>query len=744
MLIMVACTKEQTQPEQAPFEGQSIDVPLKINVSSIQSADPTTRTVPTTLNTTDGSGAKIKTLWYLQFDGTAGDSKLVGTPHFLSAPLGTYLNSTSSIKLVSSGAASHRILWVANMPQGQNYKWDSPMTLTLGQAENLLYDLRNESHSWTNLDNENFVMMDAKTDGVIGANGTIAPIFKRSVAKLSLNVTGIATGIEIVSVRLCNVASLVHVFESNFTPTGVYPVGGTTIDYPNAPDSEVTTVNNTQSGTFSWYVPRNQQGTVTGVTTAGDKTKCAPINATYFEVVVKNTAGVSGIFRVYPGADITTDFNVVPNNHYTATLNIAGVGVGASDSRVENFGDVSFNTLAGQKSNSFILNPPPTGSRKYTIPVTQVNRYWSNTGINPTAGYGPVANKLGPSDQWNVSLVWSDSQDVFSRTGVAGRVQLATSSGTGPDATFEINVPAGVPAGNFTIQIAKADAPGVLWSWHFWVTDYNPDAYAVTPRAGVYTYPVSGGQIERYAGALWNAGGIYATKFMMDRPLGAIETYTTKPAQANDRGILHYQYGRKDPFPAATPPDGQIVLRTDSYPTVPISASVNNPNLFYNSTSSGNWANEATGATYLWNDPLVTPIANGGKSIYDPCPVGWKLPISGTWSDFNTTATTQIAARDLRWAYGQGIGSVYASFVGLRYWPGTPTDPVTGRIWYAPMGYRSGGDGTILTSGSQVYNHSSTPHLNGAQSYGLQSYSGGVGVAALTRYNAFTAHCIQE
>lgn len=57
-----------------------------------------------------------------------------------------------------------------------------------------------------------------------------------------------------------------------------------------------------------------------------------------------------------------------------------------------------------------------------------------------------------------------------------------------------------------------------VWSWHIWVTDYNPESSS-----------------QKYS-----SGDIF-----MDRNLGAVGTDYTKVTACG----LYYQWGRKDPFP---------------------------------------------------------------------------------------------------------------------------------------------------------------------------------------------------
>ena len=161
--------------------------------------------------------------------------------------------------------------------------------------------------------------------------------------------------------------------------------------------------------------------------------------------------------------------------------------------------------------------------------------------------------------------------------------------------------------GNAVIA-AKDVAGNILWSWHIWLTDQ--------PEEQVY----------------YNNAGT-----MMDRNLGAT---SATPGDVGALGLL-YQWGRKDPFlgsssisdaneakstitwPSAVESDsstGTIAYAT-AHPTTFIGANTSNYDWFY------------TGSESTENTRWTTLESN--KSIYDPCPVGWRVPDggeNGVWS----------------------------------------------------------------------------------------------------------------
>jgi len=346
------------------------------------------------------------------------------------------------------------------------------------------------------------------------------------------------------------------------------------------------------------------------------------------------------------------------------------------------------------------------------MPVTQVNNYWN--GI--AAGYGNTpANAIGAGDTWTVSLIWSDLAGLYSATTSTAAATLTKATGTGTADYFELMVPAGLPDGNFLVGLKKTGGSDYLWSWHLWITDYAPDKFNNSDIAsGTYTYSVPGGQVERYndnGAALWN-GGIYSNSVMMDRNLGAVENFFTAQPTTASRGYLLYQFGRKDPFPnvLSSDPNAQVSALTLASGPATIATSVANPWVFY-TMSGGNWTGDASDGTCLWSDPNCSTAVNTGKSIYDPCPPGWKMPVAGTWN---------------------GFSAAYAT--------------LGGSIWYPAAGGRLNiSSGALSGVGGTGYYWSATPYADVSTGYAL--YFSGTYIPlgyATNRCNGFSVRCVSQ
>jgi len=152
--------------------------------------------------------------------------------------------------------------------------------------------------------------------------------------------------------------------------------------------------------------------------------------------------------------------------------------------------------------------------------------------------------------------------------------------------------------GNAVVAAYAADGTTILWSWHIWVTNYDPD----TPSNGtVYTL----------------ANSVTSNVFM-DRNLGAL----TNSYSSSSVDKFYYQWGRKDPFPKGNVVDasGATVSRdvTSATSVQSVEYTVLHP-FVYIASGVNSWCSS-------WNVNLWGGNADSPKTIFDPCPIGWRMP----------------------------------------------------------------------------------------------------------------------
>ena len=246
--------------------------------------------------------------------------------------------------------------------------------------------------------------------------------------------------------------------------------------------------------------------------------------------------------------------------------------------------------------------------------------------------------------------------------------------------------------------IAARDASGnILWSWHIWLTDQ--------PQEQVY---------YSYTDVM---------NVMMDRNIGAT---SATPGDVCALGLL-YQWGRKDPFLGSSSIDGGDIARSTtawpsavssdpsigtieyatSHPTTFIAKNKNNQDWFY--------------TDYMETDNTRWATSETSKAIYDPCPVGWRVPDGGS---------------DGVWAtFGGGYSNTYKGFhFGISFPSST---------WYPAAGNYSE-SGSLDYVGTHVAYWSASPDYDTAYCLLCLSYNHVYPADDTRRACGLSVRCVRE
>lgn len=233
-------------------------------------------------------------------------------------------------------------------------------------------------------------------------------------------------------------------------------------------------------------------------------------------------------------------------------------------------------------ANCYVLTP--TTFCKYRFDATVIGNGAAGliSGAHTTsATIAPKSAKLLYKNSSSSTTNTSDNQAAVKTSSVTldskGRVVFNSPSGSNG-------------TGNAVIAVYSGeDGTGdILWSWHIWKPG---DAVVDQKYSDTYT--------------------------LMDRNLGACSKLSTDNVNASSGA--YYQWGRKDPFVTAAN-SGAISAKNAQYTIVAtpttIEGAVKNPATFY-ATDSGtesDWLTTANGN--LWGT---------SKTIYDPCPAGYRV-----------------------------------------------------------------------------------------------------------------------
>ena len=198
-----------------------------------------------------------------------------------------------------------------------------------------------------------------------------------------------------------------------------------------------------------------------------------------------------------------------------------------------------------------------------------------------------------PGSVFGVELIWETYNNAEE---VTANSIIAEVDFDGPTNYVYFKTPATLKPGNALIA-AKDDLGKIIWSWHIWI----PATTISVVDGDIHTTP------------------------LMSRNLGALIDAEASSTVVNDvtSAGLFYQWGRKDPFPGPSTfdedyPSGAKVAGTATAINegeISLTESIQNPNLY--GKNGGDWCSNHN-AEY-WGD-------NGGKTIYDPCPAGYRVP----------------------------------------------------------------------------------------------------------------------
>lgn len=207
--------------------------------------------------------------------------------------------------------------------------------------------------------------------------------------------------------------------------------------------------------------------------------------------------------------------------------------------------------------------------------------------------------------------------------------------------------------------IALTDAAGeIVWSWHLWFT--------AEPQTATY------------------ANG----RVLQDRSLGAVGT---TPGSAEAYG-LYYQWGRKDPFYGGTTTETSATAFAQAVENSLVNPAFADAHAWKQQTgaavSTVEYAvahplsflsNKGTTGVYDWLAKPRADLWGSTKTLYDPCPAGYKVPDRDTWDDF----------ADEQDRYVDGTSEWDGEKYGMTYIFGDLRD------WYPTQGYRNRDKGNL-------------------------------------------------
>ena len=306
-------------------------------------------------------------------------------------------------------------------------------------------------------------------------------------------------------------------------------------------------------------------------------------------------------------------------------------------------------------------------------------------------------------------IVWADEKDL---------VTSPTIAHVGGDGYLDFEVKAtDIKSGNAVVAVTKGGT--VVWSWHLWfapksaltpipVTNYQGKTYNFTtetlgwkPKGEVTTY---------------NAPRTVKVKVEQTIANGGAKLFTVINITQNNGGkkegiSTHYQFGRKDAFPGMDEtqlPQGSI--NKNAGDNMSITNGIQNPQNFY--TWGGSWYNNPpAGYSYynLWSVDNTTTGWNDNavvKTVYDPCPVGFKMPASNAFTGFTSNGQYGSGAANINANGTADSWDKFSAAYGHNFYT---NGSKTATIFSPASGFRSSSVGSLFNVGDYGYYWSAVP-----------------------------------
>ena len=310
----------------------------------------------------------------------------------------------------------------------------------------------------------------------------------------------------------------------------------------------------------------------------------------------------------------------------------------------------------------------------------------------------PYINVQNSGDQaTKAEVIWEDCKDIVTAPAVTG-------SGANSYLTFEIKKE-NLQNGNAVVAVTNTDGK-VMWSWHLWFTPKSSlKTIPFTSVGSTYNFMTDnlGWKYTKWTGGLKRE---VVVKIEQQAETGEKKTATITLKQAAGNNVREgygnlYQWGRKDPLPGTDtfypntgykfndgytivgeqPADYNNPVNKQRMEERTIGLSIREPGIMLPKVGGGKLSWSYRQYINLWsadNDSYDGTVRNGKKTIYDPSPVGFKVPDAYAFKDFSLT------------------GAVWSNGYTLK----ANNDK---EIYFQAGGYRDGNDGKLKLVGSYAF-----------------------------------------
>ena len=383
-------------------------------------------------------------------------------------------------------------------------------------------------------------------------------------------------------------------------------------------------------------------------------------------------------------------------------------------------------------ANSYVISAPG----HYRIPLvygnaiengaTNANSYTSHA----AAGNSYVLYNFKDHNNQNITDPWIEKTNSGANNGVDGAevvwadaadlVHSPSIVHVGGEGFLDFEVTAAdIQSGNAVVAVTKGSGASktVLWSWHLWFAPKDAlDKIPVTNHQGKvynFTKEALGWKPTQWSGSTYDKPRTVKVKVEQTvanngTKQAAVINITQKPGNVRKGVTTLYQWGRKDAFPGVATSNlkaGGITENAGN--NMSITNNIQHPDKFYIYGSSA-WSNY--GYYNLWSaDNIVTGTYNVGndnpvvKTVYDPSPVGFKMPANNAFTGFTANGQNSGTMN----VDGTDNGYTYQKNFGHNFWTNSSK---TATISFPASGIRKDSDGSLSFVGGAGFYWSAVPY----------------------------------
>ena len=362
-------------------------------------------------------------------------------------------------------------------------------------------------------------------------------------------------------------------------------------------------------------------------------------------------------------------------------------------------------------------NNNPSSYQTSNIGTYILSNFKDHAGANITDPWIEKTNGGANNGVDGAEVVWADAADLVHSPSIVH---------VGNDAFLDFEVKASdIQSGNAVVAVKKGNT--IVWSWHLWFAPKDAlDKIPVTNHQGKvynFTKETLGWKPTQWSGSTYDKARTVKVKVEQTIANGGVKqetviNITQNPGSVKKGATTFYQFGRKDAFPGVATADiKQGSITENAGDNISIKNGIQNPGSFYTWGSGGsNWSTNY-GYYNLWSaDNTVTGGYNQGndnpvvKTVYDPCPVGFKMPANNAFTGFTAdgqnNGTMNVDGTD-NW-------QTYQNNFGHNFWTNSSK---TATINFPASGLRINNDGSLSYVGSIGYYWSAVPYYAGSGCY---------------------------